>query len=100
MKNDKSPGNVGITKELFDSFRDDVKNSLFDSLKKSFISGGLSTSQKQTVIKLIQKTDTRLIKNWHPISLLNLDTKLISTVIAISLKKILNNSISENQLHI
>ena len=100
MKNDKSPGNDGITKKLYKFFWDDIKNSLSDSIKKFFISGELSTSQKQAVIKLIEKKDIdkRLIKNWCPIYLLNIDTKLISKVIAIRLKKVLNNLISENQI--
>ena len=91
MKNDKSPGNDRITKGFYELFWDDIKNSLSDSIKKSFISGELSTSQKQAVIKLIEKKDgdKRLIKNWHPISLLNIDTKLISKVIANRLKKVL-----------
>ena len=69
-------------------------------MKKSFISGELSNSEKQAGIKLIEKKDRdkRLIKNWHPIFLLNTDTKLISKVIAIRLKKVLNNLISENQI--
>ena len=84
MKNDKSPGNDGITKEFYEFFWDDIKNSLSDSIKKSFISGELSTSQKQVVIKLIEKKDRdkRSIKNWskqesNKTSLLNIDTKLI-----------------------
>ena len=103
--NDKSPGNNGITKEFYEFFWDDIKNSLSDSIKKSFISGDLSTSQKQDVIKLIEKKgrvirgNRWLIMNCHRISLLNINTKLISKVIAISLKKILKNLISEN-LHI
>ena len=50
--------------------------------------------------KLIEQKDgdKQLIKNWHPISLLNIGTKLIPKVIAIKLKKILNNLISENQI--
>ena len=103
--NDESPGNNGITKEFYEFFWDDIKNSLSDSIKKSFISGDLSTSQKQDVIKLIEKKgrvirgNRRLIMNCHRISLLNRNTKLISKVIAIRLKKILKNLISEN-LHI
>ena len=46
MKNDKSPGNDRITKEFYEIFWDDIKNSLSDSIKKSFISGELSASQK------------------------------------------------------
>ena len=82
MKNDKSPGNDGIAKKFYEFFRDDIRNSLSDSIKKSFISGELSTSQKQVLIKLIEKKDRdkRLIKNWSSISLLNIVTKLISKV--------------------
>ena len=89
IKNDKSPGNDGITKEFYEFFWDDIKNSLSDSIKKSFISGELSTFQKQAIIKLIEKKDRnkRFIKNCRSISLLNIDTKLISKVIAISLKR-------------
>ena len=89
MENDKFSGNDGITKEFYEFFWDDIKNSLSDSIKKSFISGELSTFQKQAIIKLIEKKDRnkRLIKNCRSISLLNIDTKLISKVIAIRLKR-------------
>ena len=53
IKNDESPGNDEITKEFYEFFWDDIKNSLSDSIKKSLISDELSTSQKQAVIKLI-----------------------------------------------
>ena len=47
-------------------------NSIVIITKKNFLSGGLSISQKQAVIKLIEKKgrDKRLIKTWRPISLL------------------------------
>ena len=41
IKNDKSPGNNEITKGFYESFWDDIKNSLSDSIKESFISGEL-----------------------------------------------------------
>ena len=49
MKNDKFPGNDRITKEFYEFFWDDIKNSLSESIKKSFISGELPTSQKQEI---------------------------------------------------
>ena len=100
MKNDKSPENYGITKEFCEFFWDDIKNSLPDSIKKSFKSGELCTSQKQAVIKLTEQKDRdkRLIKNWRSIFLLNIDTKLISKIIGIRLKKVLNNFISKTQI--
>ena len=69
MKNDKSSGNDRITKEFYKLFWNDIKNSLSDSIKKSSISGQLSTSQEQAIVKLIKKKDRDkwLIKNWCPI---------------------------------
>ena len=52
-------------------FWDVVKEPLCASIQQSFIAGELSTSQKQAIIKLIEKKDRdkRFIKNWRPISL-------------------------------
>ena len=69
---------------------------LFSSL---LYSGELSISQKQAIIKLSEKKDRdkRSIKNWRPISLLNVDMKLISTVLAGRLK-VISTIVNENQV--
>ena len=61
------------------------------AIKKAYHTKKLSYSQYQAVIKLIEKKgrDKRFIKNWRPISLLNVDTKLIS--------KVMPDLVSENQ---
>ena len=55
--------------------------------------------QRQAIIKLIEKKgkDKRFIKNWQPISLLNIDYKIALKALAKRLKKILSVLISHEQ---
>ena len=64
-----------------------------------FIVGELNISQKQAM-KLIEKKDRdkRFIKNWRPISLLNVDMKLIWKVLASRLKSVNSTRVNENQV--
>ena len=57
MENNKTPGNDGFTKEYFESFWLEIKSLLLLSFKKGFLTEELSTSQKQTVIKFLEKKD-------------------------------------------
>ena len=59
----------------------------------------MSNSQRQAVITLIEKKgkDRTCIENWRPISLVNVDAKIISKVIATRIKNILPHIIHCNQ---
>ena len=57
MENNKTPGNDGLSKEFYEVFWNDVKITLLASTNDAFIKEELSTSQKQAVIKLIEKND-------------------------------------------
>ena len=59
MEINKSPGNDSLTKEFYEAFWDDVQVPLFLLFKIAFPKKDLSTSQKQTVIKLIKKKRPR-----------------------------------------
>ena len=99
MKNDKSPGNDVLTKEFYVTFWDDIKATFVSSLKQAKERKELSISQRQAIIKLIQKKDRdkRHIKNWRPISLLNVDIKILSKALAKRLKEVLPCLISAQQ---
>ena len=59
----------------------------------------MSLSQKQAIITLIEKKgkDRSLLENWRPISLLNVDAKIMSKVIAARIKNVLPYIIHHNQ---
>ena len=59
----------------------------------------LSISQRQAIIKLIENKDRDkiYIKNWKPISLLNVDMKILSKALTKRLKEVLTCLISAQQ---
>ena len=97
IENDKSPGNDGLTKEIYVTFWDDIKAAFISSLKKTNKLNELYISQRQAMIKLIEKKDRdkRYIKNWRPISLLHVNIKILLKALAKILKEVLPCLISE-----
>ena len=97
--NNKSPGNDGLWKEFYVCFSNEINAYLIDSLNLSFQEGQLSISQRQAMITLIEKKgkDKRYLKNWIPISLMNVDTKIASKAIATRLKMVIQKLIHHNQ---
>ena len=95
----KSPGNDGLTVEFYKAFWNTVGNLVVDSLNFAYEYGELSNSQKEAIITLIEKKDRdkRYLSNWRPISLINVDVKIGSKVIAKRLEKVLPYVIHHNQ---
>ena len=99
MRNNKSPGNDDLTKEFYETFWNELKEIFVDSVLEAKEKGHLSISQRQAIIKLTEKKgrDKRFIKNWRPISLLNVDLKIIPKTFSEKLKKVLPDLISSQQ---
>ena len=55
MKNNKSPGNDGLSKEFYFYFFKKLSDPLILVLNQSFVDGEISISQRQAVITLIEK---------------------------------------------
>ena len=70
-----------------------------NSISQNEICKKLITSQRQVVIKLseMKDKDKRFIKNWRPVSLLNIDYKIISKVFSSRFKKVFPLPISSQQ---
>ena len=98
MPNNKTPGNDGLSKEFYETW-DEIKDVFLNSVKETKEIDSLSVSQRQAIIKLLQKKDRykRYIKNWRQISLLNVDTQKICKAFAENLKEALASIISQIQ---
>ncbi len=74
MKPRKSPGSDGLPSEFYTCLRNILGSDLVEVLNQSFQSGKFSESMRLAIISLIfKKGDQLLLKNWRPISLLNVD---------------------------
>ena len=76
-----------------------LKDSFIKCVNECFEKGEMSNSQKQAVITLIEKKgkDRSLLENWRPISLVNVDTKIMTKAIAWRIKTVLPDIIHQNQ---
>ncbi len=98
LKVNKSPGIDGLTSELYQKCAKDLAPFLLEIIYES-IKASFPPTLTQSLITLIPKPkkDLLLIDNWHPISLLNCDYKIIATIFAKRLQIILQDIIGETQ---
>ena len=74
----KTPGDDGLSVEFYKQFWCWIGKPTVQCFNTAFTKGELSTSQRQAVITVLDKgKDRSLIENWRPISLLNVDYKII-----------------------
>ena len=99
FKRGKSPGDDGFPWEFYNCFFDILGQDLVDSFNASYNAGEMSISQRRGVITLIPKEDSDLssLNNWRPITLLNLDYKIASKVIAKRIEKVILLLVSPDQ---
>ena len=97
LNKNSSPGLDGLTANFYSSFPSLIP-LLCQTYNNSYLRNQLSKSQRLALIKLIpKKPNPSTVKDWRPISLLNTDYKILSTIISNRLKPILNYIISFEQ---
>ena len=76
-----------------------ISEPFIQCANECFEKGEMSCSQKQAVITLLEKKgkDRSFLENWRPISLVNVDAKIMSKVIATRMKNVLPSIIHHNQ---
>ena len=99
MENDKSPGTDGMTVNFFKFFWKQLGSFVVRSLNEGFSKGEMSITQKEGIIICLPKGDKpkEYLKNWRPITLLNVVYKIGSASIANRIKLTLPKLISEDQ---
>ena len=99
FSDNKTPGEDGFTKEFYETFFDLIWIDLIKSYNAAFQNGSLSVSQRRGTITLIPKQDENLseLSNWRPISLLNVDYKILTKVLSRRLQTILPQLINSDQ---
>lgn len=99
MSNNKSPGSDGFSSEFFKVFWRYLGHFVIRSLNSGFQKGELSITQKEGIITCVPKDNKpkELLKNWRPITLLNVVYKIASGTIANRLKLHLDKLIHPDQ---
>ena len=99
MQNLKAPGIDSLLVDWHKIFWDKIKSLLLLVYQEAIKIGQLHLSARRGVICLIPKKERepRLLKNWRPTTLLNMDYKIKAKLKARRLKTVLHFIISRHQ---
>src|SRR5277367_4031284 len=101
LKNNSAPGGDGLTKEFYKFFMNPLMPLLKRMIKDVLLNDELFPSQKHAIIKIIPKSNDenlqKQIKMWRPISLLNVDYKIITKIVSFRIADAIEPILSKNQ---
>ena len=99
MKNDKTPGLDGLPKEFYVKFWSYIKLPLIENYAEAVKNNRLNNSARKGLITLIPKKNRNLLllNSWRPLTMLNLDYKILAKALAERMKRVLKYLICEEQ---
>ena len=95
----KTPANDSIPIEFYRTFWPLIGAFMVDSFNEAYDNKEMSSLQKQAIITLIEKKgkDRNYLANWRLISLINVDAKIASKVLATRIIPVLPKIINSTQ---
>lgn len=99
LKNDKCPGSDGFPNEWYKIFEENLAPTLLESLNWTLKHAKIPPSWKEAVISVIPKEgkDKELCESYRPISILNVDYEIFTSIISRRLEHLLPHLIDEEQ---
>ena len=99
MDRNKCPGPDSIPAEFYKVFFTRLQDLLLDSFKYGYELGRLHSSARFGIISLIPKKNKqrKFLRHWRPISLLNVDYKILAKIFGNRIWLVLSDTIGEDQ---